>query len=100
MPLFGGLTGADQIINQLSRLTLQLSQFETRFKQFEEIVMADFSSLDTAIADLSKEVGEVIDLLTTDSADQAKVDTAAGKLKALKDALDAFTPAPPSPPTP
>lgn len=99
MPLFGGLTGADQIINQLSLLTLRFSKFETRFKQFEEIVMADFSSLDTAIADLSKEVGEIVDLLTTDSADQAKVDTAVGKLNALKAALDAFTPDAP-PPTP
>lgn len=98
MPLFGGLTGADQIINQLSLLTLRFSKFETRFKQFEEIVMADFSSLDTAITDLSKEVGEIIDLLTTDSGDQSKVDAAAAKLKAMKDALDAFTPN--TPPTP
>lgn len=99
MPLLGGLTGADQIINQLSRLALQFSQFESRFKQFEEIVMADFSNLETAIAELSKEVGEIIELLNSDSADQAKVDAAAAKLTALKGALDAFTPDPP-PPTP
>lgn len=99
MPLFGGLTGADQIINQLSLLTLRFSKFETRFKQFEEIVMADFTNLETALAGLSKEVGEVITLLESDSADQAKVDAAAAKLTVLKDALDAFTPDAP-PPTP
>lgn len=90
MPLFGGLFGTDQIIKQLSRM-------ETRQIQFEEKVMADFSSLDTAIADLGVEVGEIIDLLNTDSADQAKVDEAVGKLTAMKAALDAFTPAPPEP---
>lgn len=88
MPLFGGLTGADQILKQLSRL-------ELRLQLFEEKTMADFSSLDTAIADLGKEVGEIIDLLNTDAADQAKVDAAVVKLTAMKDALDAFTPAPP-----
>lgn len=88
MPLFGGLLGTDQILKQLSRI-------ETRLKQFEENVMADFSSLDTAIADLSKEVGEIVDLLNSDSANQAKVDAAVAKLTALKTALDAFTPEPP-----
>lgn len=88
MPLFGGLTGADQIIKQLSRI-------EARLQLFEENVMADFTNLDTAIADLGKEVGEIINLLNTDAADQAKVDAAVAKLTAMKDALDAFTPAPP-----
>lgn len=88
MPLFGSLLGTDQIINQLTRV-------EARLKQFEEKVMADFTNLDTAIADLGKEVGEIIDLLNTDAADQAKVDAAVVKLTAMKDALDAFTPAPP-----
>lgn len=87
MPLFGGLFGTDQIINQLNRV-------EARLKTFEVNVMADFSKLDTAISDLSKEVGEVIDLLNTDAADQAKVDAAVAKLTAMKDALDAFTPVP------
>ena len=92
MPLFfGGLFGTDQIINQLNRV-------EARLKTFEENVMADFSSLDTAVADLSKEVGEIIDLLNSDSADQAKIDATVAKLNAMKDALDAFTPD--QPPTP
>ena len=88
MPLFGDLLGTSQIINQLTRI-------EARLKQFEENVMADFSSLDTAIADLGKEIGEIIDLLNTDAADQAKVDAAVAKLTAMKDALDTFTPEPP-----
>lgn len=66
MPLFGSLFGIDQIINQLSLLTLRFSKFETRFKQFEEIVMADFTNLETALAGLSKEVSEVIALLELD----------------------------------
>lgn len=90
MPLFGDLLGTSQIINQLNRV-------EARLKNFEEQVMADFTSLDTAIADLGVEVGEIIDLLNTDSADQAKVDAAVAKLTAMKTALDAFTPAPPEP---
>jgi len=91
MPLFGGLLGTDQILKQLSRI-------EARLQQFEENVMADFSSLDTAVADLSKEVGEIIDLLNSDAADQAKIDATVAKLNTLKDALDAFTPD--QPPTP
>ncbi len=91
MPLFSGLLGTDQILKQLSRI-------EARLQQFEENVMADFSSLDTAVADLSKEVGEIIDLLNSDAADQAKIDATVAKLNTLKNALDAFTPD--QPPTP
>ncbi len=91
MPLFSGLLGTDQILKQLSRI-------EARLQQFEENVMADFSSLDTAVADLSKEVGEIIDLLNSDAADQAKIHATVAKLNTLKNALDAFTPD--QPPTP
>lgn len=91
MPLFGGLFGTDQILKQLSHIQLRLQQFEDK-------VMADFTSLDKAIADLGVEVAEIIDLLTTgDTADQANVDAAVAKLTALKDAIDAATPDPPTP---
>lgn len=83
----------------LKSLTASLAahRAETNFKlgQIDQKVgdlMADFANLDKAIADLGAEVGEIIELLTTDSADQAKVDEAVAKLTAMKDSLDAFTP--------